>query len=233
MNKTEYNKYTMYRAVQTVTKEYIESVRKIPKLFTHVTSFNNWVEVIEAKDGNYQNTAKGTTAQKHSTADELIFQIEVLCGSFNVYGQETGNKKICEMTEICDTLLHKMRDPELLQKGKALLEVLLPLKNELAEYGIEAEQVTKFNELINNFNTALDNKDNKHIDSVNSRDTLHKAFTSADEVLRDKIDNLMENMRVRNVEFYNKYKQARAIKELGIRHQTDENPTPSPAAATV
>ena len=80
---------------------------------------------------------------------------------------------------------------------------------------------------------ALNSKDHKHVDSVTSREALHNAFTDTDFVLKNKVDKLMDRMKNIDIDFFNSYQQGRAVMELGVRHQKDEKPQPSPVGGAV
>ena len=57
-----------------------------------------------------------------------------------------------------------------------------------------------------------------------------RIHAQADELLRGQVDAMMQFFRVTNAEFYNDYKAARVIKDLGGRHTKAGQPA-APAGA--
>ena len=66
-------------------------MQRIPAFVTAVDEFIACVGLIEKKDGEYLNVAKGSTFHKNNIEDELVEQIMMLCGSLYAYGQQTGD----------------------------------------------------------------------------------------------------------------------------------------------
>lgn len=228
MDKQESNKFYMYRAVLTVTSEFASEVQNVPALATCVNDFTNSVKTIEKQDQVYQNAAKGATAAKHKIADELIEQTMILGNPLHVYGIENGNNNLAEIASVTESALKRLRESALLQKGKAIIEQLEPLQNNLSAYGIKQELISRYNETITAYDKAMNHKDSKHIETVSAREALHGAFNTTDNILNQKLDKLMEIMKINNKEFYNRYQQARVIKDLGTRHlKSDEQPVES------
>ncbi len=61
--------------------------------------------------------------------------------------------------------------------------------------------------------------------------SLEDLFKESDRILHDEIDHLMESFAVSDPEFYTEYHAARRIDEIGVRHESGNNPTPTPAPA--
>ena len=55
---------------------------------------------------------------------------------------------------------------------------------------------------------------------------MNNLFDSANDILVNKLDNLMEGFKKDDNEFYNQYKIAREIHDLGVRHEKPEEPIP-------
>jgi hypothetical protein len=233
MTRNEYNRYSMFRKVTTLMIEHESLVQTIPALKKALTELSNSISVIEKKDVGYQSASKGTMEHKHSVQDELAEQMGILCGSLYVFGQDTGNDAMCEMTDIAESALKKMRETELLQKGKSIVELLTPNRADLVAYGVKEYMVEEFSSKIAAFGAAVDNKDTKHIEAVATRSELSAEFIATDLILKNKIDKLMGHMRVIDSNFYNKYQQARVVKDLGVRHQNDDKTKPGGGSADV
>ena len=68
------------------------------------------------------------------------------------------------------------------------------------------------------FEKALGARESSVAERVSAGTTLAKLFDDADELLRDDLDHLMEQVRGEFPQFYNEYLSARVIKDIGVRH---------------
>jgi hypothetical protein len=55
---------------------------------------------------------------------------------------------------------------------------------------------------------------------------------SADSLLKNTIDTLMENFKTINITFYNQYKTARVIHDLGLGHEEKTTETQNTTTTT-
>ena len=53
---------------------------------------------------------------------------------------------------------------------------------------------------------------------VGARTAVSDLFIQADQILKDELDRMMQFFRVGAPEFYNDYRAARVIKDIGVRH---------------
>ena len=60
---------------------------------------------------------------------------------------------------------------------------------------------------------------------------LSELFVQADEVLKEEIDPMMQVFRMSDAEFYNEYRAARVIRDLGVRHTKPGQPAAAPAGS--
>jgi hypothetical protein len=224
LDKKEHNKYAMLRAIASVFAKHLSTAETIPALVEAINKLNRGISLVEKKDDEYLNITKGLTLHKRKTAKELTELSVTICGALYVYGQKVENAQILGIADVNDSSLKRMRESELLQKCKNISEHVQSNQQHLVPYGITAEQVTEYVSKVKIYDEALSKKNSKHNEKVASRNALRKAFTSVDELLKKELDKLMEQMKKRDIDFYNHYQQSRSVKELGIRHRkTDED----------
>lgn len=224
MNKQEHNKYSMFRDVNAVFTTYYAIVESVPKLLAVVKAFCNGIALLEKTDDKYKNIAKGMTEQKKKAKAELIGETKSICGALYVLGQEIGDMPLCAISGISESDLIRMRDNALMQKCKNVAENLALHRDQLVEFGITTLQADEYFAKVNLFDTVLNKKGNKKTESVTSRDSLKKYFSVLETMLNDNLDKLMEQMKKKDIDFYNTYQQARSIKDLGVRHRKPDEP---------
>lgn len=141
-----------------------------------------------------------------------------LAGILYNYGIKTGNGELISKYDVNISQFSKMRDVSLIILLNSVKEEASRNIAKLAQYGLNdsllEEHVQKFNSYFasasaKESNTAMRKSANKEITDI---------FYDADKTLRE-IDKLVESFRDKHREFFNGYKAARAIKDVGVKRK--------------
>jgi hypothetical protein len=228
MTTNEYNKFSMYSAIGKILENYATVTDSSPLLKESTEKFIKILEVIRIKDNSYLNAKKGAVEDKETAEEKLIGEILVKAGVMFVFARKTGNGNLKALTDVKRTILLKMRDTELLQRAKAILENLKTNQEELLKNGLTATSADEFESAIKDYEDAIGEKDAKQAEAKASRKDLKDLFDESDDILKNDIDRLMELVKDGNADFYNRFKAARTIKDLGAGKKTkavEENKT--------
>lgn len=231
MNKSENNRYSMCRAVDSLLKEYSSVVQAIPALDEAGKEFAASIATIEEKDTLYTSVSKGASLQKQTIKKNLIAVAIRCAGVLFVYGNATGNKGISENANVTESDLRNYRETKLLQVSKKIFMYVSENQGALTKYGITPESVTEFNNVLNAYDSSVKANDSKHIESKTARKALCVAFLTTNEILKKKLDKLIDLVKPVNDKFFNLYHQARSVKDLGIRHLKEDPAKPVPVQA--
>jgi len=219
MTKTEENKFSAYRAVISVLDENQSVVTSLPALSSAVTNFKALVADISVRDTEYRTSISGKTKAKNLVEDELLDLLIPLADSLNAYASRNKIEELKEKSKVSRSKLKGMRDSDLISKARLIHGLLDANIGVLADFGVTRERITTLLNKIVEYEAALGVKETSFATKSATRQTLSQLFDRADMILKTEIDALMENFKAGNKMFYDQYRSARVIKDLGLGHK--------------
>lgn len=216
MNRTEENKLSMFRTLNSVLEDHKSDIAEIAALEKSATRFKQMLSDILDDDTEFKSVSAGATSAKNVAAENLISQLMAASGALFVMGKTIGNEQIKAECKLTKSKLRRGRKTRLIEKGIRILEMVKANASTLGEYGITEQKIINLALALKVFNGMLEVKENKGAKSKALRVELSDVFDLADDILKNELDPLMEMVRVSNVEFYNQYHAARVIKDLGL-----------------
>jgi len=220
------NRLTMFRAVETLLDNNTAKTAGITVFATRLAEFKDLITQIVDKEENRTNATKGMTADKQAKRDDMVEDAAVLAAKLKALGSDTNDDRLKQIGDIKRTDLAKMRDTQLLATIQGLVNTADSAAAGLAGYGVTAAMIAGLSTKMTTYNTALGSKEGSFSVKGAALTALNNLFDSANDILVNKLDNLMEGFKKDDNEFYNQYKAAREIRDLGVRHETEEPTTP-------
>jgi hypothetical protein len=227
MTKKEKNIAAMYNAVNSVLTANSDKVAQIAAMQDSAARFKSALEELELQNTGFESKASGKTESKNNAEDEMIDGLTPVISVLQVYAKINKNAELASSTGITESRMKEIRDIELLNKANYIYSKAEEIGEGLANYGITPEKITALRTLIDNYDAAMGGKDTGFAEKSAARKGLTDAFNKADDILKGELDNLIELYRNGDIDFYNSYQSARAIKDLGIRHEQGEDPQPA------
>ena len=221
MNKRESNKLTMYNGVLQVLESNSAIYSNYTVMTEAVTDFKNLINEINNSDIDFIKATKGTTATKEIKEDELETAILKLANAVYIYATRTGNEELKTDSDVNRSRLELMRDTELANRGKIIIDKAESLLTELTGYGITQEFIDAAKVIHNDFETILSKQQEKHAERSMNRQSLTELYKQIDSIVYDQLDPFVEMFIDTEVDFYNEYKRARIIKNLGYRSKSE------------
>lgn len=214
MNKREENKYSMYKAVETVLSENRETIDSVPMFADSVNEFRVGLRSIEDLDNHYQSAGTGAAANKYEARDEVAEKIMQITGPLSVYARRIGDtnlESICGSSE--SKYRYNFRDTEVLQRARLIVQRVGEHLEHLAPYGITEQMISGLKAAVGNYDSAMRGKESRDASSVAAREGLSKAMGEVDEILKEEIDEFMKMYKNSKPVFANQYWAARVIKD--------------------
>lgn len=224
MRDTLENKFTMYRAVETLLDDNTAKTAAIPIFATRLTEFKDVLVQIVDKEDSRTTATMGMTADKKEKRNAMIEDAAVLAAKMRTLGFDTNDDRLIEMGDLKRSDLARMRDTQLIPTVQGLKNTADLNSAELAPYGVTALMITDLDTKLTDYNTALGSKESSFSVKGAAYTALLGLFDSADDILKNKLDNLMEGFKTSDNEFYNQYKIAREIHDIGVRHEQPDTP---------
>lgn len=190
----------------------------IPAIGDKLIELQSAHDTISAKEDFQINITVTSSYTKNEARRNAETAGTALAGILYNYGTKTGNGELISKYDVNKSQFGKMRDVSLIILLSAIKEEASRILAELTQYGLNdtllEEHVRKFNAYFaaassKESNTAMRKSANKEIEDI---------FYDADKTLRE-IDKLIESFRDKQREFFNGYKAARAIKDVGVKRK--------------
>ncbi len=228
MKDSQENKLTMYEAVLSLLRLKLAIITSIPALLNSRDEFALKITEIKEMARQKREVTAGKRAAKADAENILISVLMSVGSALFSFGRKIKDSELQALSNIRVSRLEDMRDTELVSKAETVYGKLQENIDKLSDYNITPEIVTDLRIKIDNFANALGERESAAAKGAGATANLKALFNQADEMLYDDMDRLIELLRESNGEFYNEYFAARVIKDLGIRHRTDEPVTPPP-----
>ena len=118
------------------------------------------------------------------------------------------------------------KDSDILATAGSIQKSAAPLIAELAEHGVNAEDITLLQESINTFKQLM-GQIGAGKSTGSTKDTA--IIISEIRAILKVMDKSVDTLKGTNLSFYNKYQSARNIIDYGIRHEEKEETPQQPA----
>ncbi len=217
MTKHEENVFSMYNAVDALLKSNTSKTESVPALKLSAENFSVKLSEIQDKDSEFKDVTAGKTITKRNGEDEMIDAILPVSAAVSVYAKINNMEDLKAIFNVTISELRRMRDQDLLEKAKSIYAKADGLKSELTTYGVTEEMITELNNKIGLYNSSIAKKDTSFAERSAARKALSMLFDAANDILKEELDNLIELFRESDRDFYNQFKSARVIKDLGMR----------------
>ena len=223
MLKNQKNKYAMYNGVIAHLEKNSSKYTDNEEFINHRNAFKSLTEFIGSKEDERSKATKGKTKDKEANREKVTIFALGVAGAICAYAKKSRMTTLAESTKLTKTKLDSLRDNVLLIELKSIRDVAMLYSDAMSKYGFPPEKLEEFVNSILQYSNALGAKANGGAVRTGAFKSLKTLFKEADSML-DSIDRLMENYRDTHKEFYDGYKASRVIKNLGIRHNPEEEP---------
>ena len=222
MNKKELNLMAMMRSLKAVFSKHAEIVKSNAGLSERFDNFDNAISGILARDNEYLTIKSGAVAAKDSAADELINVALKFMNAMFSQGRKIGDENLKAQCMIMPSDFRYFRDGVLEQACSHLLELARIHGSDLAAYNLE---VGRFESAVEKYRTQSDLLRQKKARAKAARQSLSREFKEANVILKKDLDKLIELVKESAPDFYNEYKAARVVIDLGVRHASKNGET--------
>jgi len=216
------NRFTMFRAVETLLDANTAKTAGMTIFATRLGEFKDAVAAIIEKEENRNNATAGMTADKKAKRDDMIEDAAVIAAKLKTLGSDTNDDRLIQIGDLKRSYLERLRDTQLLPTVQGLVNTADASAAALVAYGVTAVMIADLGTKMSSYNASLGSKELSFNVKGAAYTALLGLFDTASDILKNKLDNLMEGFKKDDNEFYNQYQLAREIKDLGVRHEVDE-----------
>lgn len=230
MNNHQENKITMVKRVGDKLKENIIIWQTNTPMVNAVNEMISLRDQLETQVLIQIDNTKGVAMSTKDLKEIMISKAIDVGGVVRGYAFDINDKKLAEQLNYSKSKIINKRDMLAVEDCKHIYDIannLVATKPIIATYQINAAKLADLKTSIDNYKTAIDTP--RQATDVGSGATkkIKELIKKFDNLLNNRIDNLMLMYRVTNPDFYEAYVQSRMIIDLGIRHEPETPGTPA------
>lgn len=238
MRKFEEDKRSMFIAVLLVLNKNKTIWNKFVALAEAIGEFETINSEIDTQSQIQESETSGITTDKKKEGDEMISISVEVASAVYAYASKIGNNELMNKVNYSYTKLRNLRDSILRDNCQLIHDEANKIIAELANYGKTPADLEQQQKEIDDFSAILAKPRIATTDIKTATAKLKELFKKADNILKTRIDKLMEKYKKSEAKFYADYKNARKIISTGIQttalsvliKDADGNPIPNVSA---
>lgn len=221
MNTSQENKLSMYEATIEVMDNNSALVGTVAALVAAKSDMVNKTLEIRAANTVQQMTTKGKTMDKADRKEELADTAYAVAGSVQAYAAENNNNDLYMLVNFSRWTLRKADDEEIQQLCQLIHDQANAVVGDLADYGVDVAKLTALQDMINAWSSQSQAPRVAISERVAATLSLPELFAEADDIIKKRMDKLMEQFYQTEKTFYDTYKAARKIVNAGHGGSSD------------
>jgi len=231
MTNNQSNKYSMYAAADNVLKSHLASTASVPAFAEAYGRFDDLLNQIREKDKERMGKTAGKVAAKDEAEDAMVMATMIVSSALSAYAHVNGNVQLKETVHVAETPFRHARPSDQLNTAKLIYDLAKANAQDLVAFGVSATMLDDFKARIAAYESAVREVASGMAERTGAKTAVGDLFVQADQVLKDELDTMMQIFRVTDPEFYNDYRAARVIKDIGVRHNKAGQPVAPPAGS--
>jgi len=221
MTKKQRNYYAMFMAVAQLCTKYSETIATVPALQSLFNEFRERQLQIDATMQVQQGRITGSAQQKYKEEQEMITATARMAAVLYVYALDTSNFEMAEKVNVNPSELTTMSQKVLQTTCLNILAELRKVDTQLANYGVTPGDTVFLEKEIGDYTSLMSKPRTEIVTRAEATSRLQLQFKDQLDLLNQKIDRMMMTCKASNPTFFNEYKCARVLVNMGVRHNNE------------
>jgi len=226
MTKYEKNRMKMFDGIDAVFSRNREAVESLRPLSEAVGLFRESKGETEWRNHEYFIVTAGATATKNAAFDVALEETVRLSWALLALGRKTGNEPLKAECRMPRSRLLCIRDADAVLHFVRISELAVQYAADIVDYGITAGEIASLGNLLETLKAQTGDQQAKTARRKASRKTLSASFGKTGRIVSEDLDVIMELMKTSHPDFYNEYRAARTICNLGGGHKAKTTAPP-------
>ena len=232
MNIAQDNKIKMYLAVEAVCDKKQSVWQGLVAFLKAYQDFKNRVANIQSLNKQQERRKVGVTEDKRQLRVEMCDLAYPVCAALKAFAVETKNRELEGRVGFSRSDLLIGRDTMGADRCREILAAATENVAKLADYGVTPAKLAALQTAVDAFSAAITKPRETRVTGKTVTEVLTAEFKTVDEILRDRLDNLVPQLAGVDPTFVTDYRNARVIVAAAATHATGEKPAkPAPTAA--
>lgn len=231
MNTEQTNRVTMFKTTISVLDENNAIWSPMAPLVTAVTAFK---EKVSAIDGTVQRqeTPTGATQDKAGTRNALEDVLFLMCEALGALAHISNDQDLLALTDITRSGIDKLDSEALSNRAALVLAQANDKKTELATLQVTQANIDELDQALQNYNTAKAGPRQATVTRVAQTESLSTLIREANDILRNRIDKMVNLFGRSHPQFVSSYQAARVIVDRAASHASAKAATPTTTPST-
>ena len=212
------NRVTMFKTTSSYMADHTAVWNTMTPLQTAMTEFDAKIAEIDLAAQKHE-TPTGATADKADARDALEDTTFLMCEALGVLAHTSGNNDLAALTSVARTALDRMDETELSNRAAAVLAQANAHKTELQTLQVSQANIDELTSALTDFNEAKAGPRTATAERAALTQTLPNLVREANEILRNKIDRMVNLFSRTNPDFVSGYESARVIVDRVATHK--------------
>lgn len=230
MNTEQINRVTMFKTTIGVLDENNAVWSSMAPLAAAVTAFKDKVSAIDATVQR-QETPTGATQDKAGTRNALEDVLFLMCEALGALAHISNDQDLLALTDITRSGIDKLDSEGLSNRAALVLAQANEKKTELATLQVTQANIDELDQALQNYNTAKAGPRQATVTRVAQTESLSTLIREANDILRNRIDKMVNLFGRSNPQFVSSYQAARVIVDRAASHASAKAATTTTPAA--
>jgi hypothetical protein len=210
MKDEERKKLTMFENVITYLLENEDIISGSNEFTYAIAQLRSAIDEIKIKERELSSNTLEKTVAADSARYDLIFSFLPVSNSLFCFAKENAEIGLKLKTRLSPSQLFRMMDNELISKSEVIQYYAVNYLSRLRKYGITKDMIQELNKNTEKYKTLLDKKITSLV-TDNGAGSLSKSFRTAEKIIVEHLDNLVDEYIDANEEFYDDYISIRTM----------------------
>lgn len=226
------NKLTSAIAVRKVGELNISIIESIPALKQAFADLDIKILEIQETRKITETGTKGITVDKNKISVSLAEKSIETVSAIHAFATDTNDSELIGKVDYTASDFYYCREGLLLDRSRLVYDIAQSNIVELAKYALSAEDLTDLKGRIEDFEKVIILPRNVRGDRKEANKILRQQFKELEFIQKERIDYIMEKIKNTYPAFYNAYRNARMIINIGVRYEDKTTSTTDTSANT-
>jgi hypothetical protein len=221
MTKYQENTISMYFTVQQVTNFHSEAWKDFTAFKNIFQAFEKQITKIDKTRQIQLRSIIGVTQNKKDLMFKAVEKGFLIAQSIYSYSKIINDNKTAARVSFTVSKLMNKRDTVVFIKLRDVIEIAQNFTDQLADYGVTQDDIDELNMLTEQYAAQVEDPRQAVTNRARATKELKDLLNEANMMLRDHLDRLIYHFKASAPEFWQQYKNARKIVNLGRRKRKD------------
>lgn len=211
MDRSQINRVTMFKTVDGYLEQRNGVWSPMAPFAAAMLQFRDKLAAIDAAAQKQESPLAGATGDKEAARDALEDVLFLTCEALGVLANTTSDHELGALVALSPSAIVNLSNEELSNRATNVLAKTNARKAELAAFQVTQENIDELSEALEAFQAAKEKPRTAVVERTVQTGSLSSLIREAGNILRDRVDKMVNLFRRTDPEFVAGYRSARVI----------------------